>query len=84
MQRICGILDVNSFEVRGPLSKSGQRERLRGVYLRPALLAHDCVANTHLTVDDNFQMTVHASVTIPQGHPIYFNYTTAIQVRMIT
>jgi hypothetical protein len=83
MQRICGILDVNSFEVRGPPSMSGERERLRGVYLRAALMAHDCVANTHLAVDDDFQMTVHASITIPQGQPIYFNYTCAMQVHII-
>jgi hypothetical protein len=80
VQRICGILDVNSFEVRGPSSKSGEAERLRGVYLRAALMAHDCVANTHLAVDDDFQMIIHASIPIPRGHPIYFNYTSAMQV----
>ncbi|XP_033608644.1 SET domain-containing protein SmydA-8 isoform X3 [Cryptotermes secundus] len=79
VQRICGILDVNSFEVRGPPSKAGVTERLRGVYLRAALMAHDCVANTHLAVDDDFQMIVHASIPIPRGHPIYFNYTSAMQ-----
>jgi hypothetical protein len=80
VQRICGILDVNSFEVRGPPSKSGEAERLRGVYLTAALMAHDCVANTHLAVDDDFQMIIHASIRIPRGHPIYFNYTSAMQV----
>lgn len=79
VQRICGILDVNSFEVRGPPSKSGDTERLRGVYLRAALMAHDCVANTHLAVDDDFQMIIHASILIPRGHPIYFNYTNTMQ-----
>ncbi|KAJ9581776.1 hypothetical protein L9F63_003845, partial [Diploptera punctata] len=79
MQRICGILDVNSFEVRGPVSKSGDSERLRGVYLRAALMAHDCLANTHLAVDDSFQMTIHASVPIPRSQAIYFNYTNTMQ-----
>ncbi|KAJ9577911.1 hypothetical protein L9F63_025224 [Diploptera punctata] len=79
MQRICGILDVNSFEVRGPVSKSGDSERLRGVYLRAALMAHDCLANTHLAVDDSFQMTIHASVLIPRSQAIYFNYTNTMQ-----
>lgn len=79
VQKICGILDVNSFEVRGPVSKSGESERLRGVYLRAALMAHDCLANTHLAVDDAFQMTIHASVPISRGQPIYFNYTSAMQ-----
>jgi hypothetical protein len=80
VQRICGILDVNSFEVRGPPSKSGQTEKLRGIYPRASLMAHDCVANTHLAVDDDFEMSIHASVPIPRGHPIYFNYTSAMQV----
>ena len=83
MQKICGILDVNSFEVRGPVCKSGESERLRGVYLRAALMAHDCLANTHLAVDDAFQMTIHASVPVPRGQPIYFNYTSAMQVRLL-
>jgi hypothetical protein len=80
VQKICGILDVNSFEVRGPPSKSGQTEKLRGIYLRASLMAHDCVANTHLAVDDDFEMSIHASVPITRGHPIYFNYTSAMQV----
>jgi len=80
VQKICGILDVNSFEVRGPPSKSGETEKLRGIYLRAALMAHDCVANTHLAVGDDFEMSIHASVPIPLGHPIYFNYTSAMQV----
>lgn len=80
VQKICGILDVNSFEVRGPPSESGETEKLRGIYLRAALMAHDCVANTHLAVGDDFEMSIHASVPIPLGHPIYFNYTSAMQV----
>jgi hypothetical protein len=80
VHRICGILDVNSFEVRGLPSKSGVAERLRGVYLRAALMAHDCVGNTHLAVDDDFQMIIHASLPIPRGQPIYFNYTSTMQV----
>lgn len=80
VQKICGILDVNSFEFRGPPSKSGETEVLRGIYRRAALMAHDCVANTHLAVGDDFEMSIHASVPIPLGHPIYFNYTSAMQV----
>lgn len=75
-QRVCGVLDVNSFELRAPAS----HERLRGVYLQAALMAHDCVANTHLAVDDSFLMTIHAAVDITRGAAITFNYTNALQV----
>lgn len=43
-------------------------------------MAHDCVGNTHLSVDDDFVLTIHASVDIPQNSPIFFNYTNVLQV----
>ncbi|GLV35041.1 SET and MYND domain containing arthropod-specific member 4 [Carabus blaptoides fortunei] len=83
VQKICGILDVNTFELRIPEFELGPsvniRECVRGVYLQAALMAHDCIGNTHLAVDDNFNLTVHASVPIKKGTPIYFNYTNALQ-----
>ncbi|XP_049799871.1 SET domain-containing protein SmydA-8-like [Schistocerca nitens] len=75
-QRVCGVLDVNSFEVRAP---HGGHDQLRAVYARAALMAHDCVANTHLAVDDNFVMTVHAALPIPKGAAVCFNYTNVLQ-----
>lgn len=84
MENICGVLDVNSFELRGPcpalMTEPAPGERLRGVYLEAALLAHDCVGNTHLSVDDNFVMTIHASVPIAAGEPILFNYASSLEV----
>nr|CAD7605274.1 unnamed protein product [Timema genevievae] len=80
VQRVCGVLDVNSFEVRAPgLPSHAEHLRLRAVYLQAALMAHHCVANTHLAVDDNFLITIHASVPISQGQPIFFNYTNPLQ-----
>ncbi|XP_026746333.1 SET domain-containing protein SmydA-8-like [Trichoplusia ni] len=76
IQRICAAIDVNSFEVRGPPVPSiGCAEVLRGVYLKAALLAHDCVANTHMAINDNNTLVCHASVDIKKGEPIYYNYT---------
>lgn len=86
IQKICGILDVNSFEVRPIELKnyvqnvSGEGNFLRGVYLQAALMAHDCVGNTHLAVDDDFCMFVHASTPIAEGDTIFFNYTNALLV----
>lgn len=43
-------------------------------------MAHDCVGNTFLSVDDDFILTVKASVDIPENSPIYFNYSNALSV----
>ncbi|XP_011703428.1 PREDICTED: protein msta, isoform B-like isoform X3 [Wasmannia auropunctata] len=76
MQKLCAILDVNAFELRSPGAVDGLL--LRGLYIEATLMAHDCRGNTHLTVDDNFQLTVYASVTIKQDEPILFNYTSSL------
>ncbi|KAG5331828.1 MSTAA protein, partial [Acromyrmex charruanus] len=76
MQKLCGILDVNTFELRSPSALDGLL--LRGLYIEATLMAHDCRGNTHLTVDDNFQLTVYASVAIKQNEPILFNYTSSL------
>ncbi|CAH2267756.1 SET and MYND domain-containing protein DDB_G0273589-like [Pararge aegeria] len=76
VQQICAAIDVNSFEVRGPpIPAIGCAEVLRGVYLQAALLAHDCVANTHMSINDNNVLVCHASTDIKKGEPIYYNYT---------
>ncbi|KAL6439685.1 hypothetical protein ACFW04_004037 [Cataglyphis niger] len=76
IQKLCGILDVNAFELRSP----GVLDNLllRGLYIEATLMAHDCRGNTHLTVDDNFQLTVYASVPIKQDESILFNYTSSL------
>ncbi|VEN35142.1 unnamed protein product [Callosobruchus maculatus] len=84
VQRICGVLDVNTFEVRPPNSNlvvitNPEKQCLRGLYLNAALMAHDCNGNTFLSVDDDFVLTVKASVDIPENSPIYFNYANVLQ-----
>ncbi|CAD6216292.1 GSCOCG00004443001-RA-CDS [Cotesia congregata] len=79
LQRLCGIIDVNSFELRSPGSLDSA---LRGLYAEAALMAHDCRGNTHLTVDDDFQLTVYASQSINEGEPILFNYTSSLLVKL--
>ncbi|KAI5638445.1 hypothetical protein NE865_08910 [Phthorimaea operculella] len=76
VQKICAAIDVNSFEVRGPpVMAIGCSEILRGVYLKAALLAHDCTANTHMSINDNNLLVCHASTDIKKGDVIYYNYT---------
>ncbi|CAH2044001.1 unnamed protein product, partial [Iphiclides podalirius] len=76
VQKICAAIDVNSFEVRGPVVPAiGCSELLRGVYLKAALMAHDCVGNTHMAIDDNNVLVCHASTDIKKGEPIFNRYT---------
>lgn len=80
VQKICGIIDVNSFEVRSPIGPRGIGQPLRGLYVEAALMAHDCVPNTHLSIDEKFEMIIHASVNISKGQSIVYNYTGSLQV----
>lgn len=86
VQTICGILDVNSFEIRSPEFTevpTNANEFLRGVYLEAALMTHDCTGNTHLGVDDEFKLSVHASRDIKKGEAIFFNYSNGLMVRKL-
>lgn len=87
VQKICGILDVNTFELRAPGFGIGSlihpSECIRGLYVQAALMAHDCIGNTHLAVDDHYNLLIHSSVPIMKGEGILFNYTSALQVMKI-
>ncbi|XP_034190876.2 SET domain-containing protein SmydA-8 [Osmia lignaria lignaria] len=76
LQQMCGILDVNTFELRSPGGLDGLL--LRGLYVAASFMAHDCRGNTHLTVDDDFQLTVYASLPIKENEAILFNYTSSL------
>ncbi|CAK9798280.1 SET domain-containing protein SmydA-8, isoform A [Anthophora plagiata] len=76
LQQLCGILDVNTFELRSPGGLDGLL--LRGLYMEASLMAHDCRGNTHLTVDNDYQLTVYASVPIKEDEAIFFNYTSSL------
>ncbi|RZC35635.1 msta [Asbolus verrucosus] len=82
VQRICGIIDINTFDVRQPQKNRiglNPGENLRGLYPNAALMAHCCVANVHLAVDDDFVLHIHAAVDIPEGDPVLFNYSNVLQ-----
>lgn len=49
-------------------------------FFQAALLAHDCVANTHMSINDNNTLVCHASTDIKKGEPIYYNYTDPLKV----
>ncbi|XP_031622416.1 SET domain-containing protein SmydA-8-like isoform X2 [Contarinia nasturtii] len=75
LQKICGILDVNTFEFR---TQHFEEFPVRGLFTQAALLAHDCIGNTLITVDNNKVLKVFASVDIKEGEIIYNNYTASL------
>lgn len=86
VQRICGVLDINTFEVRPPSNNESMQDlvdHLRGLYLQASLMTHDCVGNTLLSVDDDFTMTIYACKSIPAGEPIFFNYSNCLKVSLV-
>lgn len=54
---------------------------VRGLYPQAAMLAHDCVGNTFITLDSSMTMRIYTSREIPAGETIYNNYTSTIFVK---
>ena len=82
IQRLCGILDVNTFELRGNIDSRGVQPNnlARGLFPKAALLAHDCLPNTMISVDGDSNMRIFSTVPIPAGECIYYNYTRSLFV----
>lgn len=78
LQRLCALIDVNSFEIRAP-----DRGSMRGVYVKGALLSHDCVANTCIAIDDKYCIKIYASRDIRAGEIITNCYTNILLVSRI-
>ena len=72
IQRLCGILDTNCFDIRlpGPIN-------IRGLYSTASLMNHDCVANTRhvFEPEHNFRILVIATTDIQPGSKITATYT---------
>lgn len=78
LQRLCAILDMIAFEVRGARDvtlESGNDPSfvLRNIYLHPALLVQSCTANSFLTIDAEFNVKLYAGQDIAQGHVVTYN-----------
>ncbi|XP_058834417.1 SET domain-containing protein SmydA-8-like [Topomyia yanbarensis] len=76
IQRICGILDVNAFEIRGSEEQQhGVINLARGLYPKTALMTHNCVTNTLISVDGQSCVRLYTTVPVRKGELIYYNYT---------
>ncbi|XP_966391.2 SET domain-containing protein SmydA-8 [Tribolium castaneum] len=68
---VCGILEINAFEAR---ASSGYL--IRCLFPKLAILSHNCVSNVHHSVDcDTFQVSVSASVEVPESGELFSSYT---------
>lgn len=54
---------------------------MRGLYPKAAQLAHDCIPNTFIALDENRAMKIYASIDIKAGETIFNNYTNSLTVR---
>ncbi|KAK9505377.1 hypothetical protein O3M35_009451 [Rhynocoris fuscipes] len=72
IQRVCGILEVNCFEI-----VIDEYASIRGLYPNLAILSHNCVANTtHSKIPGtNFKMVVRTTTEVKQGEELFSSYT---------
>lgn len=82
IQRICGLLDANTFEIRGNVDSRGvQMSNLaRGLYPKTALMTHNCMPNTLLSVDGYSNVRVFTTVPVKMGEILHISYTRSLFV----
>lgn len=68
--QLAGILDTNCFEV----FLSSKLVKVRGIYLKAAMMAHDCRPNTKHFFDENLEMKIIATTNIKKGEMILTSY----------
>lgn len=75
IHRMCGILEVNCFEVGG-----GQTSA-RALFPEAYLLCHDCVPNTNHTDDPTtHELVVRTTMPLKKGDVISLSYAYTLQV----
>ncbi|XP_065090728.1 SET domain-containing protein SmydA-8-like [Ochlerotatus camptorhynchus] len=80
IQQICGFFDVNAFEIRGQMDDQGMQidNMVRGLYPKAALMAHNCVSNTLISVDGNANLRLYTTVPVKKGEMLQYNYTRSL------
>ncbi|CAL8135441.1 unnamed protein product [Orchesella dallaii] len=70
---VCGILEVNSFEL-------GEKYSFRGIFPMAAMMAHDCIPNTtHFQNGLDGILEVRAAIDIPAGSPLAICYAFSLE-----
>uniref|UniRef100_A0A1A9W3W3 SET domain-containing protein n=1 Tax=Glossina brevipalpis TaxID=37001 RepID=A0A1A9W3W3_9MUSC len=73
IQRLCGILDVNVYEIRAP-----DKGAMRGLYLKSSLFSHQCNANTNAAIDHQYRIKLYANRDINKNETISSCYTNVL------
>ena len=75
LTELCGILDVNSFEVTYPKSSG----TIQAVYAEAGcLVEHNCIPTAHRVFGEDLSMTLRAAVPIPKDEHISITYTDSL------
>lgn len=69
------LLEVDGFEIRAPDNQS-----MSGFYLQGALLAHNCISNTVINIDEFYAMKIYASCDISKNTEITHCYVNVLLV----
>lgn len=79
IQTACGILEINTFEVR-----TGTGNSARALYPTVALMNHSCVSNTcHSVSPTDFRIRLRTTVKLPAGGQLYGSYTHSLLPTML-
>ncbi|XP_054268292.1 SET domain-containing protein SmydA-8-like [Macrosteles quadrilineatus] len=70
---VCGYAEVNAFSI------GGDSINIQGLYPEAYFFAHDCVANTSHTDDENYKIKVFTSVKLRQGQMLTLSYTNSLK-----
>nr|XP_012234311.1 PREDICTED: LOW QUALITY PROTEIN: protein msta, isoform B-like [Linepithema humile] len=71
IQTICGILEINTFEVRTIKGYSA-----RGLYPTVAMMNHSCVSNTSHSISPiDYRIRLRTTLKVPAGGELYASYT---------
>ncbi|XP_053995158.1 SET domain-containing protein SmydA-8 [Hylaeus volcanicus] len=79
IQTACGILEINTFEVRTANGFSA-----RALYPTVALMNHSCVSNTcHSISPTDYRIRLRTTLKVPPGGELYGSYTHSLLPTML-
>lgn len=79
IQTACGILEINTFEVRTSRGFSA-----RALYPTVAMMNHSCVSNTcHSISPSDYRIYLRTTTKVPEGGELYGSYTHSLLPTML-
>ncbi|KOC67670.1 Protein msta, isoform B, partial [Habropoda laboriosa] len=79
IQTVCGILEINTFEVRTETSYAA-----RALYPTVALMNHSCISNTcHSISPVDYRIRVRTTIKVSPGGELYASYTHSLLPTML-